>query len=152
MNIAAGSYLIQIDEEDWRKYIMYTFKIRKTPRGHLGVQFGQGKLFGQYLSRVLLNAPPHLIVDHINGDPLDNRKENLRLATQRQNVANSLGITGRLLPKGVSKNGNQFQARITVDGIEMYLGSYSTAAVASKAYTAAAEKYFGEFAYHLSRR
>jgi hypothetical protein len=151
MNVLAGSYIIQMDKEDWYKYGMYTFKIRKTPKGHLGVQFGAGNLFGKYLSRVLLSAPDHLVVDHINGDSLDNRKNNLRLCTQQQNIENSPGTLNRYLPKGVSINGNLYQARIRIDGVELYLGSYNSIKAADEAYKTAAEKYFGQFAFHLSR-
>jgi hypothetical protein len=41
------------------------------------------------MHRQILNCPPHLVVDHINHDGLDNRRTNLRLATPAQNVCNS---------------------------------------------------------------
>ena len=41
------------------------------------------------IHRVVMNAPPGMDVDHINGDPLDNRKENLRVCTHRDNIRNS---------------------------------------------------------------
>lgn len=46
------------------------------------------------LHRLILNAPPGVDVDHINGDPLDNRRANLRFVTHQQNMENR-GATSR---------------------------------------------------------
>jgi hypothetical protein len=55
-----------------------------------------GKRLTLYLHRLLTDAPPHLKVDHVNGDTLDNRRHNLRLATNQQNMENR--------PKGANRN------------------------------------------------
>ena len=90
-------------------------------------------------------------LDHINGDPGDNRIANLREATSQQNKQNrrvqKRSTTGR---KGVTFEHRQvrkYAARIKApDGTHVHLGSYMTLADASAAYQAAAIKYFGEFA------
>ena len=75
------------------------------------------------MHRRLLSAPPHLYVDHINGDTLDNRLENLRLATNRENQQNCHKQHSSRYP-GVSLNGNNWAARIMVDKKTRCLGSY----------------------------
>mgnify|MGYP003660542452 CR=1 FL=1 len=86
-------------------------------------------------------------IDHINGDPSDNRLANLRSATRAQNVANTRKKTnsGNLL-KGVTptKNG-RFRAQIRIQGKNTYLGAFVTEQDAHAAYCAAAEKQFGAF-------
>lgn len=82
--------------------------------------------------------PKHHI-DHINGNPKDNRIVNLREATDAQNIQNlrvarSDNETGLL---GVSKDGNKFRSRIRINGKPVYLGSYSTADEAYQVYVQA---------------
>lgn len=89
-------------------------------------------------------------VDHIDGDGLNNRRENLRLATNAQNSANkgkaSKNTTGF---KGVFRTKNRpkpFRAQIKVNQKSIHLGLFDTAEQAHEAYKEAAKKYFGEFA------
>ena len=90
--------------------------------------------------------PPDQI-DHINGNPADNRIDNLRPANNSQNHAN-LGPTrlNRSGLKGVKKHRHRWVARITVGGREKHLGSFQTPQAASAAYIKAARLYFGEYA------
>ena len=85
--------------------------------------------------------PGSLDIDHINRNRSDNRLENLRLATSQQNRQNSsaLGITW-------DKVCRKWQARITVDGVLMYLGVFRHYWSAIHCYQQARLKYFGEFA------
>jgi hypothetical protein len=85
-------------------------------------------------------------VDHINGDPSDNRRENLRICTHAENMmnrkmhkSNAIGI------KGVYQNRNKFRAQIRVNGKVYRLGSFCTPQDAGAAYLAAASKLHGEF-------
>jgi hypothetical protein len=90
-------------------------------------------------------------VDHINGNPLDNRRSNLRLATRGQNAKNRRKkVTAKLKYKGIEidrGNGQSpYRARIYVDGKAIRLGSYKTQEEAARAYDNGARKYHGEFA------
>jgi hypothetical protein len=99
------------------------------------------------LHRIILDAPKGTDVDHINGNGLDNRRCNLRLATRSQNHANRFkkpGTTSRF--KGVRFERNRWHAQIRVQYKKTYLGSFRDEIDAALAYNAAALEAFGEFA------
>lgn len=88
-------------------------------------------------------------IDHINGNPSDNRWCNLRLATHSQNIANSKRpATNTSGYKGVSwhKRTKKWAARIGVGGTRKFIGYYDTPEEAHRAYVDAAEKTHGVFA------
>jgi hypothetical protein len=90
--------------------------------------------------------PPEL--DHINGVKTDNRLNNLRIATRKQNTANvPLRQDSSSGFKGVSwhKEKGRWRAHITVDGRHLSLGYHSTPELAHQAYLKAANIHFGPF-------
>ena len=89
---------------------------------------------------------PGLDIDHIDGNGLNNRFDNLRLATRSQNLANSRLSKRNLLGiKGVRRVGNRFRAQIAVRGKYKHLGYFDTPQEASAAYQKAAIKHHGDF-------
>ena len=101
------------------------------------------------LHRFILQAPQGVQVDHRNGDGLDNRKENLRLATPSQNQQNrhnlSLNTSGY---RGVTwhKKCQKWQSVIKLNGKNYYLGLYINPESAASAYDLKVIELFGEFA------
>lgn len=94
-------------------------------------------------------CPADSHIDHANGDPSDNRIENIRLATTSDNGRNSRRKSGCSLPRGVKRHhrGRRFEAQIRVNpGQRIWLGMFDSAELAHDAYCAAAKKYHGEFA------
>lgn len=92
---------------------------------------------------------PLQYIDHVNGDRLDNRIENLRLATKSQNAANSKRQSNNTSGiKGVSYNAERscWQAGICLNKKRKHLGRFSTKEAAAQAYASAAQRLFGEFA------
>lgn len=85
--------------------------------------------------------------DHINRNKLDNRRCNLRPATDSQNSCNQ-GIQKNNTSgyKGVHWSYGKWRAVIGVNGKKIYLGSYNDPKEAARAYNKAALKYHGEFA------
>jgi hypothetical protein len=100
------------------------------------------------LHRFILDAPSALEVDHINGNGLDCRRSNLRLATHKQNLRNQAAHSGTSRYKGVSWNRqrNGWDAQICLNGKNRYLGRFRTEVEAAKAYNEGARLHFGEFA------
>lgn len=101
------------------------------------------------MHRVILSAHPDALVDHINGNGLDNRKANLRVATNSQNLANRGAQRNNTSGfKGVTWNkaAGKWQASLKLNGNRWYLGLHNTAEDASAAYQEAARRAFGEFA------
>lgn len=100
------------------------------------------------LSRLLLQAPKGMNVDHINGNPLDNRKANLRFASSQQNNRNRAKTSRPKSSqyKGVSRDRNRWTAVIYSNYRQIYLGSFVNEVDAARAYDAKAREIFGEFA------
>ncbi|MCR5876956.1 HNH endonuclease signature motif containing protein [Phenylobacterium sp. J367] len=98
------------------------------------------------MHRLILNADLGLVVDHISGDTLDNRRSNLRLATRRQNNANKHRVWSAAGFRGVCHTPlsrvRPFKAQIN----SQYLGQFETAEAAARAYDKAARELYGEFA------
>lgn len=116
-----------IDLEDFPKVILNNYCISHNGRGsHPYLKVNQ-----DYFHRTLKGSPKDLVVDHVNRDTLDCRKDNLRVVTISGNNQNRVL---KNLYRGVSKRGNKFIARKSIDGKEVYLGSYGTAEEAAKAY------------------
>lgn len=113
---------------------------------------GEGKGFSSVLMhREILNAPAGVDVDHINGDPSDNRRANLRVATRSQNRVNTgLQSNNTSGYKGVSWRVKHQKWQAAISRIEprgmRFLGHFDSAIEAARAYDAAAIELYGEFA------
>lgn len=143
------------------EFIVDTEDIRRIRNFQWGVNFTRGTYYARYtyprtgntksalLLHRLITSFEWEIVDHINGNPLDNRKANLRSVTILQNNQNCR-MRGRnaLGVKGVCKVKNYDRYRVTFQANKkkMHVGYYTCLVEAAKAYNAAAKKHFGEFA------
>ncbi len=114
---------------------------------------GNGYAFAKVAGRVwlmhtyLLEVPRGVEVDHINQDPLDNRRSNLRAVTRTQNAANrrsAKNSSSRF--KGVSWIANGWQVSIQVGGEAVYLGRFNDEVQAARTYDAAAQLAWREHA------
>ncbi len=144
----------KIDSEDLeriKEYTWYAYKKRKGGEFYITADKqvkGQRKRYN--LHRFLLGCSKGdgKIVDHINRDTLDNRKNNLRFTTHSQNQGNckvdkrnELGIAG----VRKHKKCNKYQARIVVNNKEIYLGLFNTLEEATKARRKAEKRFFKEY-------
>jgi len=101
------------------------------------------------MHREVLGTPDGIDTDHINGNKLDNRKENLRFCNGSQNMANQGKLSNNTSGyKGVTwdKLNKKWKSQIKVYGINIHLGRFINVEDAANAYKEAAIKYFGEFA------
>lgn len=108
-----------------------------------------------YMHRVILMPPPNVLIDHRNGNGLDNRRHNLRLCNHQENARNAkLSSNNSSGMAGVHWHIHQQRwiARITVDYKKIQLGSFKDLDEAIAARKAAELEYFGEFAPGVSTR
>ncbi len=107
-----------------------------------------GKKTTVRMHREMLNARPDQLVDHENGDGLDNRRANLRFCTNRQNAANGRKRSSTKRVKGVYRlnKSTSWHALIVVDRRRHYLGAFVVEEDAARAYDVAARCLCGEFA------
>jgi hypothetical protein len=143
-------YVALVDDEDYEAISAFKWSAHRHARtcyaARAVIDCGQHRSL--LMHRVILNAPPGIQVDHVNGDGLDNRRANLRLATRSQNqhnqrisLANSSGF------KGVSYDSARasWRAHIMVNRRRIWLGRFTTAEEAAAAYRAASTKHHGAF-------
>lgn len=113
-------------------------KVHRTP--------GQPKMV--FLHRYIMEAPHGMQVDHVNGNTLDCRRQNMRLATAAENCRNrgrrSIGSTSPY--KGAYLLNGKWAARIGSAGKVIFLGYFKSAEDAALAYDRAALELHGEFA------
>ena len=121
------------------------------PDGYKTLVFSSGPHKSRYYCRILLNAKHGEEVDHIDGNILNNCKENLRLVTSSQNKWNQQKRGKSELPKGVALHGTSYRATITKNYIRHYIGTYPTVEEAEQAYKKKADELHGKYAYHNSR-
>ena len=113
--------------------------------GYLVARSKEGKIIR--LHRLIMDASDGLVVDHINHDVTDNRKENLRVCTQHQNSMNTK-CKGYYFNKGKQK----WTAEIMVNRAKIHLGHFETQDEAKAARDVAKRKYFGEFAFGSNKQ
>lgn len=110
-----------------------------------------------YMHRIINDTPDDAVTDHRDGNGLNNRRANLRTATQLQNMMNryakrdgSSSLKGVWFDRHMSSP-RPWRAAIRLNGKLKYLGRYSNEADAASAYEVAAKQHFGEFARSGSR-
>ena len=119
-------------------------------KGYIDVTINKKRFKGHRLAWALYynQDPGEMQIDHIDKNKSNNKIINLRLASNRENGANSgpqrnnkLGVKGICCEKG------KFKARIKSNGKNYHLGCYDTIEEASDVYCAAAEELYGKFAH-----
>ena len=105
------------------------------------------------MHRMLTQCPATKVVDHVNGDRLDNRRRNLRICSPKENSRNKgMGRNNQSGFPGVSKTSNgKWRVRIMVNRKEIALGRYAAMEEAIQVRREAEEKYFGDMSSAKSR-
>lgn len=106
-----------------------------------------GKSYFQ-LHHVVCPPPRGKLVDHEDGDGLNNRRSNLRVANEKQNHGN-IGVTAKNTSgyRGVDKQGSKWRARLRKKSGDLNLGLFDDPTAAARAWNVAARQYFGKFAF-----
>jgi hypothetical protein len=139
-----------IDVEDLEKISEYRWCASWSARRNLfivmAVDRRHEKPITKYIHRVIMNAPKGFVVDHIDGNTLNNSKSNLRVCTQSKNIMNRVtGKNNKSGKTGVKKYKNKWIATITENGSPKRLGSFNTIEEAIRAREIAEEEIYKEF-------
>ncbi len=139
MEVQVKSYKMILDPNDYKEFKVKTFTINSK-----GYAMHKGKRF----HRTLMECPEDKVVDHINNNRLDNRRDNLRICSVGENninrslsERNKLGMTGVHFYKPL----NKYMAYITKDKKRHHLGYFETPEEAYYKYCAVAKTLHGEF-------
>lgn len=151
--LTKGMFAI-VDDEDFDVYSTQKWHVKKGSTKHYAAcarkVTHEGKEYSIkiFMHRCMLDADVGVIVDHINGNGLDNRRCNLRLATRSQNLANQRTVRNKWGYKGITyrRRHKTWRARIGFNGKTVDLGEFGNLDDAAQAYDEAAKKLFGEFA------
>jgi HNH endonuclease len=141
-----------VEPEDYYRFGNFKWGINGSGDRYYAVRnakTGTGKTKRVYMHREIMNPPAGLFVDHKNNDPLDNRRENLRLATRSQNMQNKRkkkNATSKYFGVHLIKAEKKWSARVKHEGKLVFSARFDNEIDAAHAYDAAAKKYHGEFA------
>lgn len=149
--VGEGRYAI-VDQKDFCLLNNLEWMVKEDFDSIYAVRFfrrerSSSKLLSMH--RFICNPPAGLVIDHINCNGLDNRRDNLRLATHSQNRCNNpkrKNTTSRFRGVHYSKKNRKWVAQIKYEGGKKWLGYFDNETDAAKAFDAAARKYHGEFA------
>lgn len=113
----------------------------------------KGQRVSILMHRLIMDTPAGMDTDHINGNKLDNRRCNLRVATRGQNNVNrgltpnnTTGFKGVHSPKHSPRVGTYWEAVLIVNNKNVPLGAFGSPEEAGRAFDIAALEHFGEFA------
>jgi hypothetical protein len=138
--------IVDADDYDWLN--RYKWCVAKKRHIFYAARRTNGEKISMH--RVIMGATKGLLIDHKDGDGLNNRKSNLRLCTIAQNNRNSRpwqNSTSKYKGVSWSKSCRKWQARIRPNRRTIYLGLFDNEIEAAVAYDRKAEELFGEFAY-----
>jgi len=140
-------YFAIVDDDDYERLSRYNWYARKSGNAVYASRCIRRNGIKTTLSLhcEILGKIPGLVIDHINGDGLDNRKENLRHVTTRQNAQNRHAEKSSKYP-GVfwDSHAKRWRAMIKVNGKKKYLGSHNEEKEAFNAYCDASFVFAGE--------
>ena len=135
---------ILIDDEDFEQLSAYRWRILKGKKG--GIYAHTCKHRPVLMHRMLISVPQGKCIDHINGNGLDNRRSNLRVATLSQNQMNrGVQKNNKSGVKGVYFSQGKWRAQIKSNKRYLFIGTFSTRELAAAAYQKAAIELHGEF-------
>lgn len=147
-----GEKEVLIDDEDWPRISGYSWHVNgKNGKLYVVTNIPGGKKQKKLkMHRVIMNCHENDIIDHKNGNVLDNRKENLRFCSAEQNNMNASkyrnGISSKYKGVSLHKINKRFVSYISYKKKRIYLGSFKEEIEAAKTYNKMATELFGEYA------
>lgn len=144
---STNGYDIFVDDDDYGPLSRRRWYVSES-KGHISVRSTtRSARTSLKMHRVITQAPPGIVVDHIDGNSLNNCRANLRLCSQRENARNNRGRGGICAFKGVYACGpNTWRARIKYDYRDIHSRICRTPEEAAREYDRLAIKHHGRFA------
>lgn len=147
-------FVAVVDDDDYEylsqwKWLAINNRQRRKVYAGRTKWLGNGKKTTVLMHREILGFPPGKEIDHIDGDGLHNTKGNLRVCSTSENGRNrSFQRNNTSGFKGVfwRKKSKKWEAAINIAGKTRYLGKFSSAEEAARAYDATARELHGEYA------
>jgi hypothetical protein len=141
-------YVAIVDDDDYDDLSQYRWHVIKTKAHVYAARHERGKGIKHrmiLMHRQIMGEPDGMDVDHRDRNSLNNRKENLRICTRSQNMANMEKRAGKTATeKGVDWRPDKKKWRARIG--RTFLGYFDTKTEAASAYDAAALARYGEFA------
>jgi hypothetical protein len=136
-----------VDTADRERVSRYTWCASGTGKRMYAYRNDHGRTVAMH--RFLTNCPKGMVVDHIDGNGLNNRQSNLRVCTQQQNLYNSRPKGKSSKYKGVcrDKAKNKWVVHIWYNRRNIFVGRFDDEIEAARAYDRKAYEFFGEYAY-----
>lgn len=149
LTLTRGSVTL-VDPEDGERLGAWSWSTLTNVGGRRCAVRRQNKGSYIYMHREIMDPPDDMVVDHISGDALDNRKRNLRNCEERHNLRNVRPQRRNTSSqfKGVyyDKSRNNYQAYVSLDGKRHTLGRFKNEKDAARAYDKKAMELHGKFA------
>lgn len=143
--IKVKNWEILVDNDDYDELSKFKWRIRKNGNTFYASSCHYGMLFNMHT--FLVKSEKGKVVDHKDGNGLNNQKNNLRVITHQQNIWNSrkknCNTSGYI---GVRLEGKKWRAQIKVCGKNKHLGLFKTLEEAKESYRQAAVEQRGEYA------
>jgi len=147
ITLANNKGVVFVDDEDYNYLSNYKWYLSTFGYPQTSIYINK-KRTSKQMHLFLINTPKDYVTDHIDRNPLNNQKENLRIVTISQNqmnISKRKKITTSKY-KGVSLYKNKWQAQIQINKKPYHLGYYLNEIDAAKAYNKAAKELFGKYA------
>jgi hypothetical protein len=144
--LTQGKYAI-VDADDYARVNRHKWCLSRTGNQLYAQRRCRGKTIRMH--QLIMNPPRGMVVDHIDGNGLNNRRSNLRICTRLENTRNRRRNPSTATGfKGVwrDKKTGKYWAQIQLSRRPTRLGSFATAVEAARAYDRKAIELFGEFA------
>lgn len=140
-----GPVIILLDDSDYDRIIKLGIRLTlsKSNKHKDETYYVRFNLNGKkiYLHRWIMNCPQDKVVDHINHNPLDNRKCNLRIVTERENLMNKKNNTTSVAGVHYIKRNKTYRATIYINNKLIHLGQSKDINIAIKLRKEAEHKY-----------
>ena len=147
INLSQGRVTI-VDDDDFEEISKHKWNYAQG-YAKRNIAAGAGKQATLHMHVAIMGKTGGLEIDHVNGNGLDNRRDNLQFVTHAQNLQNKAPDKNTSsVYKGVSWNKRikRWTSQIMIDKKLRHLGRYENEQAAALAYNNAAIKHFGQYA------